>query len=298
MTSSPSRRAATLIEVIVVAAITSILLALTLAAVQRVRASAHRAACANNLRQVGTALHSYHNSHHVFPPGAESPGKNAKLPYLCWQARLLPHLEQSAVWDGIPPAYQQNPVSWTPPPHANRDLVIPVLGCPADARVGIHRPGRNGLTSYMGVSGTSAVRCDGIIFLDSAVKGGDVADGLSNTLLVGERPPSADLRFGWWYAGWGQPTNGSAFDAFFGVADRNIPLGFGVPEDACPQGPYRFQPGSFENQCDAFHFWSPHSGGAHFLFADSSVRLLRYSAADVLPVLATRAGGEPTPDFD
>ena len=46
------------------------------------------------------------------------------------------------------------------------------------------------------------------------------------------------------------------------------------------------------NQCDAFHFWSLHPGGAHFLFVDGSVHFLSYSAASILPALATRAGGE------
>ena len=46
------------------------------------------------------------------------------------------------------------------------------------------------------------------------------------------------------------------------------------------------------NQCDMFHFWSLHSGGAHFLFADGSVQFLSYASAPLLPALASRAGGE------
>ena len=60
----------------------------------------------------------------------------------------------------------------------------------------------------------------------------------------------------------------------------------------CGPGPYQFQPGDFKNQCDAFHFWSPHPGGANFAFADGSVHFLTYSADAILPALATRAGGE------
>jgi prepilin-type processing-associated H-X9-DG protein len=59
-------------------------------------------------------------------------------------------------------------------------------------------------------------------------------------------------------------------------------------------GPYYFQAGRVDNPCDAFHFWSLHSGGANFAFCDGSVRLLNYSADSVLPALATRAGGEVT----
>ncbi len=63
-----------------------------------------------------------------------------------------------------------------------------------------------------------------------------------------------------------------------------------MPE--CPYGPYHFQAGSSSNTCDVFHFWSVHSGGAHFAFCDGSVRFLAYFADAILPALATRAGGE------
>jgi len=60
----------------------------------------------------------------------------------------------------------------------------------------------------------------------------------------------------------------------------------------CDRGPHHFKPGKFSEQCDAFHYWSPHNGGAHFAFADGSVKFLSYSADAILPALATRAGGE------
>jgi prepilin-type processing-associated H-X9-DG protein len=66
----------------------------------------------------------------------------------------------------------------------------------------------------------------------------------------------------------------------------------GTYGEGCPDGPFDFQPGSFGNQCDAFHFWSPHSGGANFLLCDGSVRFLKYSANRIIPALASRAGGE------
>jgi prepilin-type processing-associated H-X9-DG protein len=92
---------------------------------------------------------------------------------------------------------------------------------------------------------------------------------------------------GWWYAGTGQSDDGSAA-AVMSVRERVVSIwGFG-----CLPGPYHFTPGRLDNQCDAFHFWSLHSGGANFLFADGSVRFPPYSADAVLPALATRAGGE------
>lgn len=115
-----------------------------------------------------------------------------------------------------------------------------------------------------------------------------VADGASNTLLVGERPPSADMVYGWWYAGTGQRGSGQ-LDSHLGVAERNY---FGTLYRNCPRGPYSFSAGSLKNDCDAFHFWSPHSGGANFALADGSVRFLPYSAEPVMIPLATRSGGE------
>jgi prepilin-type processing-associated H-X9-DG protein len=127
-----------------------------------------------------------------------------------------------------------------------------------------------------------------VLFLDSHVRLADITDGTSCTLMAGERPPSADCWYGWWYAGYGQAGTGSA-DMLLGARERNLG---GPYVSSCPPGPYRFQAGRVENQCDLFHFWSLHPGGAHFLFADGSVRFLAYSAADILPALATRAGGE------
>ncbi len=66
----------------------------------------------------------------------------------------------------------------------------------------------------------------------------------------------------------------------------------------CADGPYAFGPGDLKQHCDAFHYWSLHTGGANFAFADGSVHFLRYSATAVLPALATRAGGETVGDFE
>lgn len=93
--------------------------------------------------------------------------------------------------------------------------------------------------------------------------------------------------FGWWYAGWGQDKDGEC-DSVLGSRTLNL----GNRYLSCSAGPYGYAPGRFDNPCDTFHFWSPHPGGAHFAFADGSVRFLRYSADDILPALATRAGGE------
>src|SRR5439155_6942994 len=107
------------------------------------------------------------------------------------------------------------------------------------------------------------------------VKLSAVSDGLSNTVVAGERPPSTDLVFGWWFAGAGFDAAGSS-DVVMGVREIAPPDLTGYDgtngEPSCPAGPYHFQAGNISNQCDQFHFWSFHSGGSNFLFGDGSVR--------------------------
>ena len=115
---------------------------------------------------------------------------------------------------------------------------------------------------------------------------------VANALLVGERPPSANLIFGYSYCGVGNNSDGIG-DNVLGVVEYN----YGGYGGSCPEGPYKNGPGNPKTQCDAFHFYSQHIGGAHFLFADGSVRFLSYSAVSVMPALATRGGGEVVSDF-
>ncbi|WP_407936144.1 DUF1559 family PulG-like putative transporter [Gemmata algarum] len=146
-----------------------------------------------------------------------------------------------------------------------------------------------GLTSYLGVCGTDHTTGDGMLFRSSRVRFADATDGTSNTLLICERPPSTgNGGFGWWYAGVGQDSAGSG-DMLLGV--REINRRSSSYTEGCGVGPYRFLSGADE-PCDTFHFWSRHPGGANAAFADGSLRFLRYAADEMLPALATRAGGE------
>ncbi len=286
------RPALTLVEMLVVIAIIAVLIGLLLPAVQRVRDAANRMRCANHLHQIGLALHNYHGVHNYFPPGVSYRGGTDPDPYMSWNTRLLPFVEQDNLWRQALQAFAEDKVFTDNPPHVGLATVMDIYTCPTDPRTLEARLARGlykvAFTAYLGVSGSNHFRKDGIFYLDSQISLADVTDGSSNTLMVGERPPSADLWLGWWYAGFGQTQDGSG-DMVMSVREFNL----GLDGPGCPLGPYTFGPGRVQNQCDAFHFWSLHiGGGANFLFADASVHFLLYSAAPIMPALATRSSGE------
>jgi prepilin-type processing-associated H-X9-DG protein len=275
-------------ELLVILAIVAILMGLAVAAVQKVRHRTIQVECQNHLRQIGLALHMYHDSHNVLPPGCSYRNGRDPNPHMSWCTRLLPFLDQESLWRDTEIAFAQEPFFALNPPHTGLSTVLRVVTCPADGRTGNVRqlPPRAAFTSFLGVEGTNQYRRDGSLFLDSAVRLSHIKDGTSHTLMVGERPPSAREDLGWWYGGWGQAKDGSA-DMVLGVQEMNVYL-----PTQCPTGPYSFGPGQVRNECDAFHFWSLHAGGANFLLADGSVHFLPYSAAPIMPALATRNGRE------
>jgi prepilin-type N-terminal cleavage/methylation domain-containing protein/prepilin-type processing-associated H-X9-DG protein len=289
---SESRRAFTLIELLVVLAIIGALIGLLLPAAQKVRAAADRARCANNLRQIGLALHHYHDAQSTLPPGVTSRQPGEPFPRMSWLTRLLPYLEQEPLWRATVAAYTYQRTPYLDPPHVGFGMPVKTFACPADSRALEPKPTHFGLraalTSYVGVLGTAWDQTDGVLCLDSRVRLTDITDGTSNTIVSGERPPSADFWYGWWYAGYGQAGTGSG-DMLLGARERNRGGGFVTHY---PPGPYHFGAGRVTEQCDLFHYWSLHSGGAYFLFGDGGVRFLPYSADAVLPALATRDGGE------
>lgn len=297
-TNCSCRTGFTLIELLVVLAIIAVLIGLLLPAVQRARAAADRATCSNNLHQLGLALHMYHDAQGVLPPGCNSPSGNNPYPFMSWCSYLLPYVEQGPLWDLEKAAYAIDRDFLSPPHYEYRAQVLKVFACPADGRS--TRPGQPtpnpaflfGFTFYLGVEGTNYLTMDGVLYLDSRTRVTDITDGTSNTLLVGERPPSPDQQFGWWYAGWGQAQSGS-MDMVLGVRELNSGDVNLLEARRCWSGPYFFSAGTVSNPCDTFHFWSLHlGGGANFLFADGSVHFLPYSIAPLMTALASRAGGE------
>jgi hypothetical protein len=110
----------------------------------------------------------------------------------------------------------------------------------------------------------------------------------SNTIMIGELPPSPDRWFGWWYAGYGQ-VGTSSLDSLMGVRERNIGS---RSNSICGSGPFSFRPGHSEIQCSSLHYWSQHPGGAQFVLADGCQKFMPYDSAEILPALASRNGSE------
>lgn len=290
--SSYRRSGLSLIESIVVIAILGVLSLLAAASIHRVRDAAVRMECRNNLRQIGLGLQQHHNVMGQLPAGVTSPDTPEMLPYLGWSARLLPYIERSDLWSKVHPAYRANKDFRADPPHPF-STAIRLYGCRSDSRtLETHYLGNMaiGLTMYLGNAGTNLWTADGVLFLDSRISFSQITDGAAQTLLVGERPPSPEGLFGWWYGGKGQNEDGNG-DLVLGMRERRVWMLGGYLN--CPRGPYSFGPGRPSDPCDTFHFWSRHAGGSHFLMCDGSVHFLHYSADPILAALATRAGNEP-----
>jgi prepilin-type processing-associated H-X9-DG protein len=276
-----------LIETLVVTGIITLLMAITIPAILRVRAASDKLHCANNLRQIGIALQAFEVDHKRLPPGCSYEGDKSPQPHMSWLTRILPFIERDQLWVEAQAAYAKDPWFEAIPPHYGLMTIVKDYVCPLDDR-SLQPPQFAAMTCYLGVSGTNQFKKDGMLFLNSKTRISDAKDGTSHTLLVGERPPSADLTLGWWYAGWGQDKDGSG-EMILGVREHNVGKYY---KTSAPLGPYEYGPGQIDDPSSAFHFWSLHSGGAHFVFCDGSVRLVRYTANPIMPALATRRGNE------
>jgi prepilin-type N-terminal cleavage/methylation domain-containing protein/prepilin-type processing-associated H-X9-DG protein len=190
------RHGFTLIELLVVIAIIATLIGLLLPAVQMAREAAARIKCANNLKQIGLALHNHHATFDRFPPGRTSP-----LPRIfSIHAFLLPYLEQGPLHDRID--FTSAPATFAGGdgtiydgarnyPEASQALRV--FLCPSDPADGRIPGSAYGPTNYAANAGSGTLGfgnltgADGVFFLDSAVSLRDILDGSSHTAAFSER---------------------------------------------------------------------------------------------------------------
>lgn len=280
----------TLIELLVVIGIIAVLIGLLLPAIQKVRELANRTQCQNNLKQIGLALHQFHDSHRSFPVGHRS--RKYKNNWTGWTLSILPHLELQHIANMSQEDFEKESSPFSPR-HRALATVVPAFLCPSDDRISsaVQPQGKQNevaFTSYLGVSGGSRFTKDGMLVSNETIAISQVGDGTSNTIFVGERPPRSDFRFGWWYAGAGQAGQGSC-DLIMGISEANL---LPIKPGGCGPGRYPFKQGSFDDPCSMFHFWSPHGGGSNFLMVDGSVRFFLYEAKPLLDSLATRQNND------
>ncbi len=179
-----------------VLAIIAVVIALLLPAIQKVRTSAQRINCSNNLRQIGLGLLSFHNVEQSFPAGIQD-NLEAPYAYLSWMGRILPYVEQEGLWNQTEAAFRADPMLTKNAAHVGELTPVKLYQCSASsvAFVDVLKVGVTvALGSYRGVNGTSMLAGDGVLFHGSAVRVTDVTDGTSDTLIVGESPPFNDLR--------------------------------------------------------------------------------------------------------
>ena len=274
------RRAFTLVELLVVITIIGILIGLLLPAVQSAREAARRMQCSNNMKQIGLALHNYHTSNKVFPPGAFYGLNRGSI-----MMRLLPYIEQQALYDQFD--FKTN--TDTQAAANSYELggtVISVYVCPSDSSRGkIGSKAVHNYTASQGPTphhGNSGCWCENNwneytpepqVWEEGVFHGpftrdplctsvADCRDGLSNTIYFGEVIPECSQHNG---NGWAWTNNGQGF------GHTHIPLNY----DTCQTtGDYCNQKCNWSTEKG---YRSRHPGGAMFLLGDGSVHFISES---------------------
>jgi prepilin-type N-terminal cleavage/methylation domain-containing protein len=294
----------TLVEILVVVAIIGILIAILLPAIQHSRESARKSQCANNLKQLGLAMHLYLIQYQAFPPGYVSavlPDHDDGGPGWSWAAKLMPNIEEAAIHGEINYAASLR----SPEMEKVRLTSVPLFLCPSDDMFEpiIDIPSKSSTRiickmaagNYVGSAGTVRPTCkrcrdlfDGVFGRNRAIKPEELLDGLSKTLAVGERASYWSRPVIWGvlpnskildnqkpglYAAGPAYVLGTTFNEGFNIEDSADDMDHGTI-------------GTF-----AESFGSRHPGGAFFLFCDAGVRFV-WDDADpaIMNALSTRDG--------
>ena len=291
------RRGFTLVELLVVIAIIGLLIGLLLPAVQAARESARRSSCVNNLKQLGVALHNYHDARRAFPmgnrcttsalpPQSASPG-DPTATREPWTIHVLPYSDNVALYNRFDfnqpflshvvnsTLRQETTLPGTNPNPAAQNTVNPLFKCPSDPE-SPESPLKNNYFGVMGgglgaawTASTAAtpyqIYNNGILFLNSARGIKNITDGTSKTFLVGEtiyqyNTPSEKF-YGW---GQGTRTRLDYADRCFlqNVAATKSQINSKPQQDATGLHPYAIWQTTFS---------SSHPGGTQFLTADGGV---------------------------
>jgi prepilin-type N-terminal cleavage/methylation domain-containing protein/prepilin-type processing-associated H-X9-DG protein len=328
----PAKRTGfTLVELLVVIAIIGVLVALLLPAVQAAREAARRMSCSNNLKQFGLALQNFHDVNGAFPPGMTDDDTNN----FGWGTYILPYMEQTHLYNNISqvaqntsPAGQQlisragshaNVDGWPALQinHANQQqytkVILPGFLCPSSGLAKKDNSGY-GASHYVGNAGTETMAysswgCanwkgkdqNGVLTFDNdnnetwTVSMGDVRDGTSNTLMVGEIGQSQNVygtkndsgNFPLWSGG---NDDGGCDTKQMGSHLRIADVNFYInrPASTLPLGTSGGPNPDMSDLC----FGSLHTGGAQFVFVDGSVHFLQQNiSTTVLSGLADRRDG-------
>ncbi len=278
------KRGFTVIELVVVSAISASLAALLLPGVQQAREAARRNACKNNLKQIGLALHNYHDTHAVFPPGYVSVDNSNQIG---WETFILPFIDQAPLYNAVSRATDHFNEDWNANPKALRlaKTVFPTYICPSDSNKDKGINTRWTIKTGKGdahVAKSNYLANKNVFFKNSKTKFRDFTDGTSNTLIVGERETKTSYGGIWIGAHkWGKKEGEYSSSSILGDA----------------QGKDKKVPYSINSKASLAHrmntFSSIHVGGAHFVFGDGRIRFLSENIdIKTYHELATHAGGE------
>jgi prepilin-type N-terminal cleavage/methylation domain-containing protein/prepilin-type processing-associated H-X9-DG protein len=308
----PRRRPSgfTLIELLVVISIIGVLIALLLPAVQSAREAARRSQCANNLKQIGIALNAYLTARQVFPAGYYSSvsgtgntdaSNNDLGAGWAWGSMILNEIDQGPLFHSI---NFQLPVT-QPANLTSQNMVLTMYLCPSDSAMSnvpvVDQTGNTTLgmapsSNYVAMYGSGEIAAlpgkgNGLFFRNSAIYTRDILDGVSTTILSGER--SHNISYATWSC---RVPNGWLFPSSNVQGGSLIPANTPTePASSMVLGVAGIVPPRTPNMVAAHvsDFWSRHPGGSQFVFGDGSVHFLKSGIApNVFQALATRKGKE------